>query len=84
MAMSDHQKLLAKARALAKLNVARLMFPTAIYWADKAHSLSGGHYISDLATYVQKKIVKPDQETEGSSYGFSWTLKKRTGSIYHA
>ena len=49
---SGHQKLLEKARELTHQYASKQLFPTAVYWADKAHSLSGGDP-NDLAAYVQ-------------------------------
>lgn len=43
--------LLSKARSLAQLYASRQLHNSAIFWADKAHSLSGGD-ISDLTTYA--------------------------------
>ncbi len=49
---SGHQMLLEKARELTQQYTAKQLFSTAAYWADKAHSLSGGDP-NDLAAYVQ-------------------------------
>lgn len=43
--------LLIKARSLAQLYASRQLLNSAIFWADKALSLSGGD-ISDLTTYA--------------------------------
>lgn len=44
--------MLAKARSLVQQYTAQQLYDSALYWADKALSLSGGD-VQDLACYVQ-------------------------------
>lgn len=52
MSQGTQQLLLTKVRDLVKQYVAKQLYSTAVYWADKAHALSQGDP-NDLASYVQ-------------------------------
>lgn len=46
------QQVLAKVRSLVQQYTAKQLYSTAVYWAEKAHTLSSGDP-NDLAAYVQ-------------------------------